>query len=94
MGKYIKITSGETVTIELPGLTAIKIDAANRTIAIDGISGHVDEGPMGWEWPVQDLRDGIYGDFHRLAPSADCHDAACAESGQHVGESEGRDHAL
>ena len=85
---YIKIAPGETATIELPGLTALKIDAVNRTIAIDGISGHMDGGPLGWDWPVQDLRDGIYGDFHRLTPPADCFDAHCAGSGQHVGPCE------
>ena len=73
------LTNGE-LTIELPGLTAIRIDTARRLIAVDGISGSGTVGP--W-WSVADLRDGTYGDFHRLQPADQCNDADCIQSGQH-----------
>lgn len=75
------LTDG-TLTIELPGLTAIRIDAKTRTIAIDGISGTAHELSPGWF--IADLRDGTYGDFHRLRPSDECFDPqGCASEGQH-----------
>jgi hypothetical protein len=69
------------VIIELEGLTAIRIDPTTRTIAIDGISGWA-QGVQP-DWFVADLRDGIYGDFHRLRDRADCTDPECYDSGQH-----------
>jgi hypothetical protein len=75
----IKLTDGE-VTIELPGLTAVRIDTERRLIAVDGISG---SGKCAPEWSVADLRDGTYGGFHRLLPAGECIDVDCIESGQH-----------
>jgi hypothetical protein len=76
----IKLTEGE-VTIELPGLTAVRIDTARRLIAVDGISGSEMVAP---EWSIADLRDGTYGGFHRLLPAGECIDVDCIESGQHA----------
>lgn len=82
----ITIPPGETATIRLPGATAIRIDAEHRVIAVDGTSwsGTAEDGPLGPEWLVQDLRDGTYGDFHRLRPADECADRDCARSGQHA----------
>jgi hypothetical protein len=82
----IKLTGTEDVlVIELPGLTAIRIDAAARVVAVDGISGNPGGEPPfpESEWTVLDLRDGIYGGFHRLAAADTCFDVDCAGSGQH-----------
>jgi len=78
----IKITewTSDGLGIELPGLTAIRVDTARRIIAIDCISG---SGQVGREWSVADLRGSTYGDFHRLKPAGECFDAACAGSGEH-----------
>ncbi len=73
------------LTVELPGLAAVRIDAATRMIAVDGISGGA-EAPFGADWALGDLRSGIYGDFHRLLPADQCLDAACAASGQQPGK--------
>jgi hypothetical protein len=63
------------VTVELPGLTAIRIETATRTIAIDNISGTTTRGePCLPEWTLHDLRNGTYGDFHRLKPAGECFD--------------------
>jgi hypothetical protein len=84
-GVSIRIPPGQVVTITLPGLTAIRIDTAARVAAIDGISGSATrEEPCSPEWLVHDLRDGTYGDFHRLRPASECFDADCAGSGQHA----------
>jgi hypothetical protein len=80
----IKLNGGEDVlVIELPGLTAIRIDAKARVVAVDGMSGNPGDEPLSPEWQVLDLRDGIYGGFHRLVPADMCFDADCAGSGQH-----------
>jgi hypothetical protein len=79
----VRIPDGDVLTVELPGLAAVRIDAATRTIAVDGISGSA-EGPLGADWAISDLRFGTYGDFHRLLPAGQCHDTACAASGQHA----------
>jgi transcriptional regulator with XRE-family HTH domain len=84
-GVSIRIPPGQVVTITLPGLTAIRIDTAARIAAIDGISGTATrEEPCEPEWLMHDLRDGTYGDFHRLRPASECFDAECAENGQHA----------
>jgi hypothetical protein len=79
----IKITewTSDVLGIELPGLTAVRVDTARRIIAIDCISG---SGQVGREWSVADLRGSTYGDFHRLKPAVECFDAACAGSGEHA----------
>jgi hypothetical protein len=69
-----------TVTITLPGLTAIRIDPKTRTIAIDTISGHPRDPESLAEWFVADLRNGTYGDFHRLRPGHECNDPECGPS--------------
>src|ERR1035441_4762796 len=76
--------AGHAIMIELPGLTAIRIDTGTHTVAIDCISGLVDPEGLGPEWTVRDLRDGTYGGFHRLKPADECFDTECAASGQHV----------
>jgi prevent-host-death family protein len=77
--------AGHAITIELPGLTAIRIDTAGRVVAIDCISGVANDAePLSPEWLVRDLRDGTYGGFHRLKPADECFDTECAASGQHV----------
>ncbi len=78
----LRIISEDVVTIELPGLIAVRIDIFRRVIAIDGISGSADGEPLG-PWAVHDLRDGIFGDFHRLRPAHQCGHAECADTGQH-----------
>lgn len=78
-----RISSGDVLTVELPALTAVRIDTRNRVIAVDGVSGTSD-GPLGPDWTLRDLRDGTYGDFHRLLPASQCLDAACVASGQHA----------
>lgn len=82
---HIKFKPGQSMTIEIPGMTAIRIDAERRMIAIDCISGRASEdGPRDPEWTVHDLREGTYGDFHRLRPAGECFDApGCARRGQH-----------
>jgi hypothetical protein len=84
-----RITDHDVLTVELPGLTAVRIAAEDRVIAIDGNSGATD-GPTGQNWTVRDLRGGTYGDFHRLLPAGQCHDAACAASGQHASPAQTR----
>jgi hypothetical protein len=79
----LKVSGDSKILIELPGLTAVVIDPVNRLIAVDGISGNMNATPLDPEWSVRDLRDGTYGDFHRLRPAGDCLDASCAASGQH-----------
>lgn len=79
----ITIQPGEDVTIRLAGATAIRIDPEHRVIAVDGTST-ADSGPLAPEWLVLDLRDGTYGDFHRLTPADGCFDRDCARSGQHA----------
>ena len=69
--------------IDLPGLTAVRIDTADRVLAIDGTSGSV-EGSLAPDWAVLDLRDGTYGDFHRLQPVEQCMDSACIAAGEHI----------
>jgi hypothetical protein len=81
----IKLTGDDVLVIQLPGLTAIRIDPASRAIAVDGISGLCEGEALSPHWEVLDLRDGAYGDFHRLASADMCADAACAASGQHLG---------
>ena len=75
----IKLTDG-ILTIEVPGLTAVRIDTVHRLVAVDAISGTGMAGPA---WTVVDLRGGTYGDFHRLRPAGDCFDAHCASAGEH-----------
>jgi hypothetical protein len=76
----IKITGDDVVTVEGPRLTAVRIDAARRLIAIDGISGPADSDLSGPDWTVRDLRGGTFGDFHRLRPSNQCGRRGCAAS--------------
>lgn len=72
-----------TVTFDLPGLTAIRVDPEHRIIAVDGTSGSA-AGSLSPDWRILDLRDGIYGDFHRLLPAGECFSpASCAIEGQH-----------
>jgi hypothetical protein len=80
----IKVTQGAVITIELPGLTAIRIDTERRIVAADSISGTptADE-PLRPGWRVLDLRDGTYGDFRRLRPAGECADADCIHAGEH-----------
>lgn len=76
----IRIASDDddVMTIKLPGLTAVRIDTSRRVIAIDWISGTADcESP---EWTLRDLRDGTFGDFHRLRPADECGHVGCAGS--------------
>jgi hypothetical protein len=74
----------DILVIELPGLTAIRIDTERRIVAIDGNSGAGRVGPV---WKVADLRGGTYGSFHRLIPADMCFDAACVAAGEHeIGE--------
>lgn len=80
----ISLTAGE-LTITLPGLTAVRIDVGRRLVAVDGLSG-TGEDLGGAEWTVVDLRDGAYGDFHRLLPVDECFNSRCATSGQHIAE--------
>lgn len=75
----IKLTDG-VLTIELPGLTAVRIDTTRRIVAVDGISGTGISGP---EWTVADLRDGTYGGFHRLKHASACPDVDCIAGGEH-----------
>ena len=83
----IKIKQGAVITIELPGLAAVRIDTATRTVAVDGISGMVERGETCWPaWRVADLQHGTYGDFHRLRPAAECNDLDCRNSGQHTSD--------
>jgi hypothetical protein len=81
----IKIRQGAVITIELPGLEAIRVDTTARTIAVDSISGigALDE-PSSPPWTVLDFRHGTYGDFHRLRPESECNDPDCINSGQHA----------
>ena len=82
----ITIEQGTTLTIKLPGLTAVRIDTGRRIVAIDHISGsnygpHADLGPAEPAFTVHDLRNGTYGDFHRLKPAPDCFDPeGCADA--------------
>ena len=86
----IKLKGTEDVlVIELPGLTAIRIDAKARVVAVDGMSGNPGDEPLSPEWQVLDLRDGIYGGFHRLIPADMCFDADCAGAGEHVSAEHG-----
>jgi hypothetical protein len=78
----LKPSDTDKLIIELPGLTAVSINVAVRTIAIDNISGTPDGDPL-HEWRIADLRDGTYGDFHRLTPPDTCFDADCRRSGEH-----------
>lgn len=81
----IQLPAGDTLTVEIPGLTAIRIDTEGRVIAVDGISGTPVSGePLHPEWAVRDLRDGTYGDFHRLKPADQCNDSDCAKRGEHA----------
>jgi hypothetical protein len=75
--------SDDVLVVELPGLIAIRISTASRQIAVDGMSGNAGDAGLGPEWQLLDLRDGIYGGFHRLVPADMCFDADCAGSGQH-----------
>lgn len=79
----IVIEKDASVTIGLPGLTGIMIDTAARLIAVDNISGAAHGEPLRPGYVVRDLRDGVYGDFHRLTPAASCFDPVCAASGEH-----------
>lgn len=65
---------GKRATICLADLTAVRIDAAAETIAVDHHSGTPAGG--GWpEWRIDDRRDHVYGDFS-------CHDTSdCAGCG-------------
>jgi hypothetical protein len=80
----IKIPQGAVITIELPGLTALRIDTKHRLMALDGISGNpAPDEAVSVSWQLADLRDGIYGDFHRLLPADRCGDADCRSAGEH-----------
>lgn len=83
MNKLKIEAQSEPIMIELPGLQAVVIDPARGIIAVDGISGSSAEFEH-IEWRVLELRDGTYGDFHRLTPAAQCIDADCVERGEHV----------
>lgn len=83
-GADIVIADGAVLTITLPGLTGIRIDATTRLIAVDGYSGDTAGGGLLPEWRVADLRDGTYGDFHRLRPPGECPDPNCVAAGQHA----------
>jgi hypothetical protein len=83
----IQIKGDDILVIELPGLTAIRIDTAARVIAVDGISGTAESRELARAWKVLDLRDGTYGGFHRLIPADMCFDADCSGAGEHeIGE--------
>jgi hypothetical protein len=73
--------SDDILVIDLPGLTAIRIDTRRRIVAVDGTSG---SRPVGPEWTVLDLRDGTYGGFHRLIPADMCFDSECVAAGEHL----------
>jgi hypothetical protein len=75
-----KIPAGSIVTIEVPGLAAVRIDTYRRMIAIDHVSGSAEGEPLSPEWIVRDLRDGTWGDFHSLRPASACGHAECAAS--------------
>jgi hypothetical protein len=87
----IKLKGDDILVIEVPGLTAIRIDPETRVIAVDGISGAAEGEALAPDWQVLDLRDGTYGGFHRLIPADMCFDAECAGSGQHVGRKQRAD---
>jgi hypothetical protein len=76
----IEVKGDDILVIELPGLTAIRIDTARRIVAVDHISG-TGTGP---EWTVLDLRDGTFGDFHRLIPANMCGYSDCVAGGEHL----------
>ena len=76
----------EPITIRLPGLTAIRIDPGTGIIAVDNTSGTLAPEYSFEGWAVADLRDGTYGDFHRLKHRSECPDADCTDSGQHEHE--------
>lgn len=83
MSAAIKVKAGSVITIELPGLTAVRIDTVNGLIAVDGISGTAAPGE-GWvDWNVINLQHGTYGDFHQLRPADECSDSDCVERGEH-----------
>lgn len=80
----IKVQQGAVLTIALPGLTAIRIDTTKRLIAIDGISGSTTQDePCMPDWALLDLRDGTYGDFHRLRDADECSDPDCIRACEH-----------
>lgn len=83
MRKIQLSAADEPVMIELPGLQAVVVDTRRGIVAVDGISG-TPRLPEAIEWRVFDLRDGTYGDFHRLTQADQCNDRDCARSGQHV----------
>jgi hypothetical protein len=85
----IKIKGDDALVIELPGLAAIRIDPAARVVAVDSISGQAGPGGLGREWKVLDLRDGTYGDFHRLTLAEQCLDRDCISGGEHLIAQEG-----
>jgi hypothetical protein len=70
-----------TITLLLPGYTAVRIDTAACTIAIDN-AGDFD-GPIEPGYEVHDLRDGRYGGFHRLLPAGQCYDLRCSAA-EHI----------
>ena len=74
----------ERQRVKLDGAAELLIARDLRIVAIDGVSGTWGIGDGGPPWRVLDLRDGMYGDFHRLLPASECFDAECAGSGQHV----------
>lgn len=80
----IKVKQGTEITIELPGLAAVRIDTQHRQITVDNISGEPrhDE-PLAPDWKITDLRDGTYGDFHRLLAPRYCGDSDCIAKGEH-----------
>lgn len=81
----IQIPAGDTLTVEIPGLTAVRIDTEGRVVTIDNISGIFDsDEPLSPEWTLRDLRGGTYGDFHRLKAPEECFDPDCAKRGEHA----------
>jgi hypothetical protein len=85
----IELKGDDVLVIDVPGLTAVRIDPRARVIAIDGISGtpgaYGSSDALTPAWQVLDLRGGTYGGFHRLIPADICFDVDCAGAGQHVG---------
>lgn len=80
MRRTMTLGPDDVLTINLPGLLAVRIDMIDRVIAVDGISGTYD-GPG--NWTVHDLHKKGLGDFHRLNDPATCSGIDCSPK-EHV----------
>ena len=76
--------TGKTDTVVCTDCGAFVMNVAAHDQFHSSLSAAVSAEPLSPEWTVCDLRDGTYGDFHRLAPADHCNDADCARSGEHV----------